>query len=77
MTMTDGTGNIKITQRALYGDNNENYVLDRNVRWIAVGEVNPQEYPYTWDFTASIICRMNGSTIGLLIGIVSKEQDIR
>lgn len=51
MTITGGTGNIKITQRALYGDNNENYVLDRNVRWIAVGEVNAQEYPYTWDFT--------------------------
>ena len=51
MTVTGGTGNIKITQRALYGDNNENYVLDRNVRWIAVGEVNAQEYPYTWDFT--------------------------
>ena len=51
MTVTGGTGNIKITQRALYGDNNENYVLDRNERWIAVGEVNAQEYPYTWDFT--------------------------
>lgn len=51
MTITGGTGNIKITQRALYGDDGENYVLDRNVRWIAVGEVNAQEYPYTWDFT--------------------------
>lgn len=51
MTVSGGTGNIKITQRALYGDNNENYVLDKNERWIAVGEVNAQTYPYTWDFT--------------------------
>ena len=51
MTVSSGTGNIKITQKALYGDNNENYVLDKNERWIAVGEVNAQEYPYTWDFT--------------------------
>ena len=34
-----------------YGDNGEKYVLDKNERWIAVGEVNAQEYPYTWDFT--------------------------
>lgn len=51
MTVSGGTGNIKITQRALYGDNGENYVLDKNERWIAVGEVTPQTYPYTWDFT--------------------------
>lgn len=51
MTLSGGTGNIKITQRALYGDNGENYVLDRNERWIAVGEVTPKQYPYTWDFT--------------------------
>ena len=51
MTVSGGTGNIKITQRALYGDNGENYVLDKNERWIAVGEVTPQQYPYTWDFT--------------------------
>jgi len=51
MTVSGGTGNIKITQRALYGDNGENYVLDRNERWIAVGEVTPKQYPYTWDFT--------------------------
>lgn len=42
-----GTGNIKIIQREKFGE----YVLNKKETWIAVGEYNKQNYPYTWDFT--------------------------
>lgn len=45
----NGTGNIKITQKVLYG--NDGYVLDKKETWIAIGTYKQQSYPYTWDFT--------------------------
>ena len=45
----NGTGNIKIIQKVLYGS--DGYVLDKKETWIAIGTYKQQSYPYTWDFT--------------------------
>jgi hypothetical protein len=43
----NGTGTLKVTENILTGD----YVFDKNITWLAVGEYTQQKYPYTWDFT--------------------------
>lgn len=54
LNVTGGYGNIKIIQEmkldAVSGG--VKYVLDKKEQWIAVGHVDPQTYPYTWEFTS-------------------------
>lgn len=53
LTVNPGYGNVKATQKIIisYPDQSYKYVLDKQETWIAVGHVDPQTYPYTWDFT--------------------------
>jgi len=55
----EGVGNILITMDIKYGD----YVLNRQQKWIAVGMLEPQDYPYTWDFSAHNMSGELSSTI--------------
>ena len=43
-------GKVKIIQKILC-PGEKNYVLDKAESWIAVGDIDKQDYPYTWDFT--------------------------
>ncbi len=54
LTVTPKYGIIKATQRIniTYPNQNYKYVLDKKENYIAVGHVDPQEYPYTWEFTS-------------------------
>lgn len=58
-----GTGLVKITQRERANASGTGvstnppsgdlgYVIDKNEYYIAVGELNSQKYPFTWDFTS-------------------------
>ena len=53
LTVNPGYGNVKATQKIIisYPDQSYKYVLDKQETWIAVGHVDPQNYPHTWDFT--------------------------
>lgn len=53
LTVNPGYGNVKATQKIIisYPGQSYKYVLDKQETWIAVGHVDPQKYPYTWDFT--------------------------
>lgn len=49
-----GTGNVKIIQKVYSTStdgSNTNYVFDKQETWLAVGQITPQTYPITWDFT--------------------------
>ncbi len=43
-------GNIKITQNVY--DMSQTFLIDRRETWFAVGQLDVQNYPATWDFTA-------------------------
>lgn len=58
-----GTGLVKIIQRERANESGSGvstsipsadlgYVIDKNEYYIAVGELNSQPYPFTWDFTS-------------------------
>ena len=51
-TITSATkpGIIKVVQKAY--DSSDSYVVNMKEDYIAVGFVEPQSYPHTWDFTA-------------------------
>ena len=64
LTFNSGNGLVRIVQRekATTDMDKRNtvtteeagaagYVIDKNEYYIAVGELNPQTYPYTWDFS--------------------------
>lgn len=54
LNVTGGYGNIKIIQEMKLDAVSAGikYVLDKKEQWIAVGHVDPQTYPYTWEFTS-------------------------
>lgn len=54
LTVTPKYGIVKATQRIniTYPNQSYKYVLDKKETYIAVGHVDPQEYPYTWEFTS-------------------------
>ena len=54
LTVTPKYGIVKATQRIniTYPNQNYKYVLDKKENYIAVGHVDPQTYPYTWEFTS-------------------------
>lgn len=54
LTVTPKYGIVKATQRIniTYPNQSYKYVLDKKENYIAVGHVDPQTYPYTWEFTS-------------------------
>lgn len=54
-----GYGHIKIVQRVY--DMSQNYLIGRKETWVAVGKIDVQTYPTTWDFTTR---NMNASPDG-------------
>lgn len=60
-TVTKGVGNVKILTEAPYqaysydggwhAIDGKQYVLNSCERWVVVGKLKEQTYPYTWDFT--------------------------
>ena len=54
ITPKDGKyGRVKVCQKILCnGTDSKSYVFDKASAWIAVGDIDPQTYPYTWDFTS-------------------------
>lgn len=57
ITIKGGYGNLQVTQD-VYCDG---YLLDRAIHYLAVGEIEKNPYPYTWDFTDYNMSK--GSTI--------------
>lgn len=47
VTVSKGVGNLKVVRDIIYNG----YILDRDENWYAVGYLDKQPYPYTWDFT--------------------------
>lgn len=66
-----GVGNIKVISYANYAgkvknngwETQEQYVLNTNESWIAVGKLKVQKYPYTWDFTSYNMDATNDKTV--------------
>ena len=46
-------GRVKVCQKIVSnGTDGKKYVFDKATAWIAVGGIDQQTYPYTWDFTS-------------------------
>lgn len=49
------------------------YVIDKNIYYIAVGELNAQEYPYTWDFSTYNLYQNESTTKTGMTGSTNEE----
>ena len=54
ITPKDGKyGRVKVCSKIVCnGTDGKKYVFDKACAWIAVGDIDKQTYPYTWDFTS-------------------------